>query len=227
MKSEVYAEQLFPAPWQLTGRGYVFPYRLDREFALAATHIPVGLKPSFKGGFGALMLVDYSSSNCGPYHELLFIPGSFAVDGRTLPSISRIFVSSMTSVVNGQRNWGIPKDQADFKVEKAPDGTEIWQVRFRGKEIFSARLQKGIVPLPVHSALIPHTLMQIWDHKRFYTRLSARGIGRRAKILEIKGDGAHFPDLSQQKTFLGLGMSLDSFHMTFHEAIIQPEGASP
>lgn len=78
--------------------------------------MPGSLRASFVGGYGALMLVDYSESNCGPYRELLLIPGSFRVRDKTLASISRIFVSTTESLASGRRNWGIPKELADFSV---------------------------------------------------------------------------------------------------------------
>jgi hypothetical protein len=217
--------EFVPAPWNLTGRGYVFVYNFSKEFVRKQGMILKHLQPHFKGGLGTVMLVDYTSSNCGPYHELLFIPGKFVYQVRNLHSISRIFVSSISSVINGQRNWGIPKDQAEFLVEEDKDGSEIWRVRFRGIEIFQARLETGVIPFPFHSALGPHTLMQSFDKHVYFTRLSARGWGRRATLSEVRGDGQYFPDLSQQKPLLGI--NLTQFHMTFHEAIVMPESASP
>lgn len=215
--------EFLPAPWNLTGRGYVFVYRFSEDFVRTQGMILTHLQPHFKGGLGTLMLVDYSSSNCGPYHELLFIPGKFQYHGKNLHSISRIFVSSISSVINGQRNWGIPKDQAEFQVEQQKDGSEIWRVRFKGIEIFQARVGSGVIPFPIHSALVPHTLMQSWEKQVYFTRLSARGLGHRAKLFEVRGDGQYFPDLSSQIPLLGMGVKIDNFHMTFHEPIIIPE----
>jgi len=228
MKSEGYGSspstnrpEFLPAPWSLTGRGYVFVYKFSDEFVRKQGMIMPQLMPHFKGGFGTVMLVDYTSSNCGPYHELLFIPGKFQYHGKNLHSISRIFVSSISSVINGQRNWGIPKDQAEFQVKQDKDGSEIWRVRFKGIEIFQARVKKGVLPFPVHSAIAPSTLLQSWEKQVFFTRLSARGWGRLAKFAEVRGDGQYFPDLSTQKPLLGV--SITNFHMTFHEPIIIPE----
>ena len=51
--------------------------------------------------------------------------GTFAFeDGKRHLSISRIFVSTLDSVVNGQRNWGIPKDVAQFDVRYGDNGVD-------------------------------------------------------------------------------------------------------
>ncbi len=215
--------EFFPAPWNLTGRGYVFVYDFPDEFIRTQGMILTHLQPHFKGGLGTIMLVDYTSSNCGPYYELLFIPGKFQYHGKKLHSISRIFVSSISSVINGQRNWGIPKDQADFQVEQDKDGTEVWRVRFKGIEIFRARLGSGMIPFPLHSALSPSTLMQSWEKRVYFTRLSARGWGRRAKLLDVQGDGQYFPNLCNLKPLVGV--KIERFLMTFHEPTIIPEAA--
>ncbi|WP_176736436.1 acetoacetate decarboxylase family protein [Oligoflexus tunisiensis] len=213
--------EFVPAPWHLTGRGYVFVYRFSQDFVRQSGMLRTHLQPHFRGGFGTLMLVDYSSGECGPYHELLFIPGRIQYQGRKLHSISRIFVSSISSVINGRRNWGIPKDQAEFQVVHEADGSEVWRVRFRGIEIFRARVKKGLIPFPVHSALSPHTLMQSWEDHVYVTELSARGWGRTARIMEIMGDGQYFPDLGQQSPLLGV--AIENFRMTFHEASVEPD----
>lgn len=83
----------FPAPWNLTGSGLILVLR----------------------GLRVLMVVDYQSSNCGPYQELLYIPGKAHIGGQRRYTISDIYVSAMASVVNGRANWGIPKVLADFK----------------------------------------------------------------------------------------------------------------
>lgn len=82
-----------PAPWSLTGTGLIMVLKGQR----------------------LLMVVDYQTADCGPYQELLYIPGKAVFGGQKRYTISEIYVSSMSSVVNGRRNWGIPKILADFK----------------------------------------------------------------------------------------------------------------
>lgn len=106
--------QIVPPPWRLTGNGIILLYRFPRDFA--EPWLQPELRSTFLGGIGAVMCVDYLSSDCGPYRELLFIPGAFRVGGRIRYSISKIYVSTATSVVSGIANWGIPKQQAEFMV---------------------------------------------------------------------------------------------------------------
>jgi len=62
------------------------------------SNIPVFLQGQFAGGLGTVMLVDYNTSNAGPYGELHFIPGKFKHQNKRLNSISKIYVSTLASV---------------------------------------------------------------------------------------------------------------------------------
>ncbi|CAE6527829.1 unnamed protein product [Rhizoctonia solani] len=77
------------------------------------------LQATYQGGLGTIQLIRYHSSPVGPYDELLYVPGqmNFKVGGSSLSglSITRIYVSSFASVVNGRRNWNIPKRLARFE----------------------------------------------------------------------------------------------------------------
>src|SRR5574343_636748 len=109
-----------PAPWTLRGRGYILAIRMPQAVLDDCPHTPAELRASRRGALSLAMLVDYAESPAGPYQELLFIPGTFDFQGQRHPSISRIFVSTMASVVNGRRNWGIPKDRCDFSIDWQP-----------------------------------------------------------------------------------------------------------
>src|SRR6187549_840298 len=113
-----------PAPWTLTGDGYIFVYKFSQDFVRSQGLIPPFLQGAYRGGFGAVMLVDYHTSGVGAYRELLFIPGVFEVNGKNYYSITKIYVSTMASVVNGQENWGIPKEVADFDIQRLDDSSE-------------------------------------------------------------------------------------------------------
>jgi len=118
--------QIAPAPWSLTGRGFVllyyFPAAFNQQFGFMADYQQAG----YKGGLGAVMLVDYNSSDVGPYYELLFIPGLFYLGGKLTFSISKIYVSSYDSLWNGRENWAIPKELAQFKVSELPNGSFVF-----------------------------------------------------------------------------------------------------
>ncbi|MGC8605722.1 MAG: acetoacetate decarboxylase family protein, partial [Desulfomonilaceae bacterium] len=114
-----------PAPWNLTGNGYVILYWFKKELLRDNSFLDQPTKESYLGGRGCVMLVDYKSSNVGPYKELLFIPGKISFKGRKLFTISKIFVSTMDSVVNGRENWGIPKEHANFSWQSEKNTEQI------------------------------------------------------------------------------------------------------
>ena len=225
--------QLFPAPWSLRGRGHIFLYRFSQAFIDQPGLMPAALRSSFEGGLGALMLVSYTHSDCGPYQELLLIPGNFRMQGKLRRSITQIVVSTEASVVNGRKNWGIPKQEASFVVDRAADGSESWIVRGDGRAIFQGRVQtRGWVPaLPVHSALIPNTIAQSWQNELFVTKVSARGWGKpcqltvepvsaRAPEGALRQPGESGLDFSTERPLIG--MSIDPFSMTFHTPTVCP-----
>ncbi|MBW0475311.1 hypothetical protein O181_015026 [Austropuccinia psidii MF-1] len=74
----------------------------------------------FRGGLGLVQIYRYRKSPIGPYDELLIVPGSFGLP-ETLTSqasalrITRIYVSTLVSVLNGRHHWNIPKHLARFE----------------------------------------------------------------------------------------------------------------
>jgi hypothetical protein len=203
-----------PAPWQLEGRGFVLVYRFPQEHVLSAGWLPEALKPRFIGGLGTLMLVDYTSSNAGPYGEALFVPGMFRMNGRRLFSITRILVSTMASVANGRRNWAIPKEPADFTFHDEGDVTEV-SVRIDGSAVLDARLRAYGPRLPVNTAWLPYkaTLGQPQDGQVLSIAPQARGQSRLATLQHIQCDASLFPDLAGFRPLVAL--ALPHFHMVF------------
>ena len=77
-----------PAPWDLTGDGYIILYRFQREFVEQNGFVSPEMLSCYKGGFGLIMLVNYSSSTAGPYQELLFMGADLFIKGKhTSPSL--------------------------------------------------------------------------------------------------------------------------------------------
>jgi len=212
----------YPAPWQLRASAYVIVTRLPEALLDRAAFVPERLVPKRRGRIGCLLLVDYQIADCGPYRELLLAPASFAFPSGTHPSITRIYVSSYDSVVNGRRNWGIPKDRADFEVQRdEATSTERIRVSRDGHTFAELELRAHGPSLPVRSWLIPkgmRTLIQLWQGKSYRFSLSARGSTRLASVVSWKFDPAYFPDLAQG-TVLAAAY-LPSFDMTFPVAEI-------
>jgi hypothetical protein len=99
----------------LEGDGWILLLRLP-EAAARPRHMPPELQAAAARRAVDVMFVDYADSPAGPYRELLYMPGRLTLPGgRKAWSVTRIYVSTWDSVVNGRRNWGIPKDLAEFR----------------------------------------------------------------------------------------------------------------
>ena len=205
---------LAEAPWSLTGKGFMFLYNFPKDWANKANFMPVEQVGDFQGGLGTLMLVDYEHSNVGPYQELLLIPGKFSWQKFKSYAIARIWVSSNASVVNGRNNWGIPKNIAQFSIATPFPRHETWSVAdAEGQTFFQAHLSFGRIPIPIHTALLPFPLLQLWQGKHFLTKFSGFGMGRLAKLESLAIHQHIFPDISAKRPLIGL--RVDPFHIRF------------
>jgi hypothetical protein len=214
------------APWQLHGSGYVLLVRLPEALIDQHAFVPPSLVGKRRGRTAYVMFMDYATSDCGPYRELLVVPASFDFEPGTYPSITRIYVSTYDSVVNGRRNWGIPKDQADFDLQREGKIDRIVVSR-AGRTFAELRLRHFGLSLPVHSSLIPpgmRTLKQHWRGHEYGITLQAKGMLRMAKLLDWQFDPLFFPDLAQGHV-IAAGY-LPSFDMTFPVATLRELPAS-
>jgi hypothetical protein len=209
-----------PAPWSLVGKGYVILIKLDPEFVKHKGFVPEALAASFAGGIGTIMYVDYASSDVGPYKELLFIPGMFSFDDKKHFSITKIYVSTMASVVNGQNNWGIPKELADFEVVE--EGS-IDRIRIGTGNHLCAELCFLSYPLaiPVTTSIVPsrlHTLAHLHRGKKFITIPKARGAISFARLIGATINESLFPDFTQGRILCTA--RIPRFLMVFPKAIV-------
>lgn len=210
----------YPAPWTLRGYGYILLYRFGTGFA--NSQAPDFLSNKALPGFGSVMLVNYQTSDCGPYGELLVIPGKYQYDQEKKHTISKIYVSSQASVDNGRINWGIPKELAQFNFEPQSDKSEKVTVTSGNKEesspILTARFKTGPVPFPVSTRLLPFPLIQHLDGQAFRTTFSGKGTGRFATMTELNINENLFPDLRCFKPLVII--RVDPFEITFPAAKI-------
>lgn len=226
MRSEANAPAvpLAPAPWKLKGSGYVVAVRLPEQARDEELFIADSLKGKRRGRLAVLMFVDYSESDVGPYHELLFIPGSFRFNRSVNRSISRIFVSTWESVVNGNINWGIPKERCDFSVSYGPeedrialtaeDGTTFAELTLRPRKMFR---------LPTTTALVPQSLRTLGQHRNGQQYLYAprsKGHIKPARLVSARFNPAYFPDLTQGKVISCWRVT--DFQMVFPVATVEP-----
>jgi hypothetical protein len=207
----------YPAPWKLRGKGYILLYRFPRDFSLQQGLIPPFLRDSYAGGLGAVMLIDYAESNAGPYGELLFIPGRFRCRGKKLDCITKIYVSTMESVVNGWENWAIPKEQANFAFA-APENQETERVLVtRGREpVLDVTLRCGGISFPIHTALLPFPLVQEKDGELYFTRFTGTGTARFAHVEEMSVNSELFPNIQPYHPLMC--MRVEHFAITFPPA---------
>ena len=187
----------FPAPWNLTGNGYIFAYKFPKKRSNEEYFSPDFLQDKQFTGFGTVMLVDYHESTAGPYKELLFIPGHFNYKGKKLYSITKIYVSSMESVVNGRENWGIPKELADFTIEPAGWRKERITVKKDGELVMDVTLRKFGLPYFVTTKLFPLPLIQKLNNKLYFTKFNGSGKGLLTFAKSIKVNSKLFPDISK------------------------------
>ena len=215
LKSEI---QISLPPWQLTGSGYILIYRFTKEFIAAHGFLSDFQKENFQSGWGAVMLVDYQTSPVGPYYELLFIPGLFSFKKKKFFSISKIYVSSHASVVNGIKNWGIPKELANFHWIKKLNEDHIEVIK-EGHSFFAAHFTKQWPHFPISTWLFPLTLIQQHTNQRMLTQPRSKGTASFAKISNLKINPIYFPDLSQVKPLITL--KVEDFRMEFpHPSVI-------
>lgn len=209
-----------PAPWQLTGRGFIAALRLPDAVRRAQGGFPPTL-PDPGGRLSYLMFVDYHSSDVGPYRELLFLDGRFPfADGRRHWSIGRIYVSTGDSVRNGRTNWGIPKDLADFRVEQDGHRTRV-TVRLDGRDLARLSYRPLGPAVPVTTAPLPRawrSLAQHWNRQTYYYTPDARGRAGLATGIDLWADGERFPEI-QRGRCLG-GVAIQRFRMTFPVATV-------
>lgn len=192
-------------PWHLEGSGSILLFRFEPDFLERDAFLPDTLRSELAGRLGLVMLVEYRSSGVGPYWELLFLAGPILLDRRRVFSVTKIYVSTEASAVNGRENWGIPKEIADFEVDRR-GRTERVVVTLDGRTVADLTLGFRQLPLPVAGAMLPNswrTLVQPWQGRTFVTTLEGRGVVRPARLLKARIDPELFPDLTRGRVLAG------------------------
>ena len=117
---------LAPPPWTCKATVYVLPFLTSASSPLPAeiAYAPLEAQAEtftsekqggiHKGGVGFAQIFRYSDTPVGAYDELAIIPGSFEAPesvgckGKHM-RITGIWVSQETTLMNGRKNWNIPK----------------------------------------------------------------------------------------------------------------------
>ena len=211
--------QIAPPPWKLKGGGYIFIYHFPKKFIEEFGFLADYQQDSYNGDFvGTVMLVDYETSSVGSYHELLFVPGRLNLDKKKLFSISKIYVSNYDSVWNGNNNWGIPKELANFKITKPNENESIIEVMIEEKIFFKVHLRKRSFSFPIMTKFFPLKLAQKLRNDLLITNSPAKGKASFAKILDIEVNSVFFPPISLLNPLSVLAVR--DFEMTFPEPFV-------
>ncbi len=165
-----------------------------------------------------MILVDYRQSPVGPYQELLFLAGRNLRWRDHRLTVTRIYVSTEGSAVNGRENWGLPKQVAEFEVLPQPDGSRrVIVLRGGSAEVdLTVAPGKGRLPIPVSSVLAPpswRTITQFRNGHPLVTLIGGRGVLRPARLLDFRAMPRLFPDVNQGK--LVAGFRLEDFRLRF------------
>lgn len=217
------AGEIAAAPWQLTGSGYIVLLRLPPGVVRQQSFTPQALRAGLLPGISILMFVDYWASAVGPYRELLFIPGRFRIGQKKRWSITRILVSTAESVIGGRRNWGIPKEQADFRVSREPDGNDWIEVSQQGQRLAEMVFDSTGPGLPLSGGMIPEkfrAMSQYLDDRHYCFSPRAEGKLQYARLRAIRTDHKRFPELRTSNVLVAL--KVPRFEMTFPVAQVSP-----
>lgn len=214
------ALEVVPPPWPLRGDGWVLLFRLSAAYAARPGLVRPELRSVWQGAIGAVAWMHYRESSVGPYDELLFIPGLTGVGGRSAFSISQIYVSSMTSVVNGRANWGIPKDRADISVETWPSGEEVLRAGPANDPFAELIARPGGPRLPVDTRALPLPIVQVWQGQIFRLGLTMQAQVRWLDVIRWHADGVRFPSLAGLRPLAAV--KLENFAITFPVPEIEP-----
>ncbi|MGH8493698.1 MAG: acetoacetate decarboxylase family protein [Moraxellaceae bacterium] len=210
-----------PSPWNLKGQGYILAVRLPREVLDKESFIDKALAATRRGPMAYVMFVDYERSDAGPYHELLYIPGSLQFNGGRHLSISKIYVSTWNSVVNGHENWGIPKEHCDFTASYGSDGVDEIKLLQDGHVFADLKFSHHLFRIPFNGSWLPKKLLTIgqwFKGRQFRFAPQAKGHIKPARLLSWKFDSALFPDLAKGKVVACVKVT--GFEMVFPVAEI-------
>jgi len=190
--------QISPAPWHLKGEGYLLLYRYNQDFLNKEGCIAEELKLKQKWNIGSVMLVNYLDSPVGPYGELLFIPGMFQVNGKSYWHISKIYVSSLDSVMNGRDNWGIPKELAQFEFSSLSKGLNSVKVAINEQLVFSCNFKDWGPSFPINTSIFPFEFYQPLNGKQYLTHPKGSGNAHFTKPKLLETGLGLFPSIGTQ-----------------------------
>lgn len=212
-----------PTPWTLTGDvAYLFVHG-SRTALDSFNENPDPSQSPFRGGCGGMILVRYNDSPVGPYDELLLVPGCYQFGDTTYYRISQIYVSSMASVINGRRNWNVPKKLARFQWRENNTFVQIF-LPDSSEPFCTIRIRPRLYCLPVNSAIVPRSFRALLQppldetkEKNIYLKTipSCSGWFRPlVQLIEFHTDGKEIPS-AEQLSMYTYGVGYEAFTLIF------------
>lgn len=170
--------QVTPAPWTLTGRGFVL---LLRSRARVQGR-------GLLGRFSAVGFVDYATSDVGPYRELLHVPHLTRRSGGVGPTVRDIWVTLEASAVSGNANWGLTKSVAQIDRVTSAAGVESWTASDEAGELGRVLHHPSGPALPIAKPAGLGRLLQVRDGQAYATPVGVRGLVRWTEVVEASFD---------------------------------------
>lgn len=208
----------YAAPWKLNGEGLILTYSFSKKWILNNGFVPAHMHHKFKGGLSFIMLADYHESDCGPYRELVFVPGLFYIDGKYQLMITKIYVTTDESKTSGRKNWGIPKELADIDW-KLKGKNILFTAHKQDKKFFELQVQSNALAFPVNNTLVPFKFYQELAGESFSFSPTGKGRATVGKLKGLKSVQTNFPDLSKGQ-FINC-LHIKNFNLTFPKSEIK------
>jgi acetoacetate decarboxylase len=145
-----------PAPWRLGGPSLVVPALVPMRNARQAIPDSLSIVPVAPGHtLGGLIAVTYEAGSTLSYSELIACAGMVRSGRHVGGWISHIWVDDQQSVNGGRGIWKLPKDLAEFEVDRDREGRQRFSAHANGATLirmaaapprFTAP-QSGLVPM--------------------------------------------------------------------------------
>jgi NADPH2:quinone reductase len=214
------------APWRLGGDAYMVDLKMPKEVLDRECFVPEVLKDRRFGTTSRMIYVDYRDSPVGPYKELLFNPPKFRLDNRSCRTISKIFVSTPESVVNGRDNWGIPKTLAEFESRTLENGWEQITVSSEGVVFAELTFSSVRFGMTYSDRMIPErfrTMAQPYEGRCYFYAPVTTTRMKMGRLRESKIDSKLFPDVSKGKVTLCVRLENFRMHIPAATVVDQPK----
>ena len=187
-----------PAPWRLGGPAVVVPALVPIDRALEVIPGSLQVVPVAPGHtLGGLIAVTYEPGSTLTYSELVVSAGLVRSGRHVGGWISHIWVDSQQSVTGGRSIWKLPKELAEFDLDRRSDGSQRVTVRAGGTTLLriAAAPPRAKVPL---ASLVPMISASDGGAEHWFTlgRSALRAGPARVKV-----------EIPEESAFAALGLT--------------------